>query len=471
MDKNEISRMLDALDTYPLHMPGHKRNPAYTDPSFPYDRDITEIAGSDNLHDPHGVILTECQRAARVWGAADARILVGGSTCGLLASIRAYGGHDRHVVVARNSHKSVYNGIELCRLTPVYLQPGMDQESGICSGITPGQVEAALCAAPDTKLVIITSPTYEGVISDVAGIASVAHAHGARLLVDAAHGAHLGLGGFAAHPVTQGADVVICSLHKTLPAPTQTALALIGHGCPDPRALFEQLAVFQTSSPSYILMEQAARCIYLMEQKGNAMADAWLEELAAFEREVKDLQHLRLLLRHTLPRGAFAYDPGKLVIGTRGTSISGHELAERLRHDYHLEIEMAASDYIIAMTSPADTKEGLARFSCALCEIDRELSCGDTAPTAQIPLPRAALAPWQVRDLPTQSLPLKNAEGCIAAEYVWAYPPGIPIVVPGERIDRELLCLLEQMQRSGTELHSTRGGMPLVLLGVKEAEK
>ncbi len=471
MDKNEISLMLDALDTYPLHMPGHKRNPAYTDGCFPYDRDVTEIAESDNLHDPHGVILAECQRAARVWGAAHARILVGGSTCGLLAAIRAYGGHDRHVVMARNSHKSVYNGVELCRLTPVYLQPAMDQESGICSGITPGQVEAALCAAPDTQLVIVTSPTYEGVISDVAGIASVVHAHGARLLVDAAHGAHLGLGGFAAHPVTLGADVVICSLHKTLPAPTQTALALIGYGCPDPQALMEQLAIFQTSSPSYILMEQAARCIYLMEQKGNAMADEWLVGLAAFEREAKNLQHLKLLLRHPLPKEAFAYDPGKLVIGTRGTSISGHVLAERLRREYQLEIEMAASDYIIAMTSPADTKEGLARFSCALCQIDRELSCRDTAPTAQIPLPQAALAPWQTRDLPTQSLALKDTEGCISAEYVWAYPPGIPLAVPGERIDAKLLCLLEQMKEDGTELHSTRGGMPQVLLTVKEAEK
>ena len=268
MAQNKISEMLDGVACYPFHMPGHKRNTALTGDDFPYGRDITEIAGSDNLHDASGVILSECERAARLWGAASAHILVNGSTCGILAAIRAYAGHDRGVVVARNCHKSVYNGIELCRLQPTYIYPAIDPESGICASITPAEVESALAKAPDAKLVIVTSPTYEGVISDIAGIAAVAHAHGALLLVDAAHGAHLGFFDFPAHPVSLGADVVICSLHKTLPAPTQTALALIGKGCPDPGALACQLAVFETSSPSYVLMEQAARCIRLLEQRG-----------------------------------------------------------------------------------------------------------------------------------------------------------------------------------------------------------
>lgn len=463
MDNNHISAMLDGVDRYPFHMPGHKRNTALLGNEFPYDRDITEIAGSDNLHDMSGVILDECNRAARLWGAAGAHLLVNGSTAGILAAIRALAGHDRAVVVARNAHKSVYNGIELCRLKPTYLYPKMDAESGICGSITPAQVDAALSDAPDAKLVIITSPTYEGVISDIAGIAQVAHARGACLLVDAAHGAHLGLGEMHAHPVTLGADIVICSLHKTLPAPTQTALALVGKTCHDAAAFAAQLAVFQTSSPSYILMEQSARCIRLLEQQGSALMAAWEARIRAFEREVAHLQHLRLYFRGDLPACVWAHDPGKLVIGTRGTRLTGHALAEMLRGAYKIEVEMAASDYIIAMTSLADTDEGFLRLARALCEID---ACteADGSPD-DLPLPRlhAVDAPWQAADLPQIDVPTTHADGCVAAEYVWAYPPGVPLVVPGELVTGELLAAFAHMQASGTELHSTSGGMPRTL--------
>ena len=468
MDKNKISEMLDGVDKYPLHMPGHKRNTSLVGSDFPYHRDITEISGSDNLHDMSGVILEECNRAASLWGAAGAHILVGGSTCGLLAAIRAYGGHDRSVVVARNSHRSVYNGIELCRLRPTYLYPEIDASSGICKGILPAQVDCALADAPDAKLVIVTSPTYEGVISDIAGIASVVHARGAILLVDAAHGAHLGLGNFAPHPVTLGADVTICSLHKTLPAPTQTALALVGTCCPDPAALATQLAVFQTSSPSYILMEESARCIRLMEQKGTELTEVWLSRLAAFERAVSGLAHLRLLFRGQLPSGIRGYDPGKLIISTRGTSLTGHALADILRNHYNIEIEMAASDYVIAMTSLADTSEGLDRFARALCEIDAGLCACESKGILTLPALHSVYAPWQAVDLPSTSLPLASADGYVAAEYVWAYPPGIPLVVPGEYVDNALLSALADMQDRGTELHSTSGGMPQTILVIEE---
>ena len=463
MDKNRISAMLDGVDRYPFHMPGHKRNTALLGNEFPYDRDITEISGSDNLHDMSGVILEECNRASRLWGAVGAHILVNGSTCGILAAIRALAGHDRAVVVARNAHKSVYNGIELCRLRPTYLYPKMDAESGICGSITPGQVDAALSDAPDAKLVIVTSPTYEGVISDIAGIAAVAHARGASLLVDAAHGAHLGIGQMQAHPVTFGADIAICSLHKTLPAPTQTALALVGKTCPNSAAFAAQLAVFQTSSPSYILMEQSARCIHLLEQRGAELMAAWTERICAFEREVAHLTHLRLCFRGELPACAWAYDVGKLVISTRGTRLTGHALAELLRDEYKIEVEMAAGDYIIAMTSLADTDQGFSRLARALCEIDARTEADAERQGCFFPQLHAVDAPWQAADLPHLTVPTAQADGCVAAEYVWAYPPGIPLVVPGELVTGELLAALAQMQKSGTELHSTSGAMPQTL--------
>lgn len=470
MDQNKISEMLDALDRYPFHMPGHKRNLALMGEDFPYDRDITEISGSDNLHDMSGVILDECARAARLWGAARAHILVNGSTCGILAAIRAYAGHDRSVVMARNCHKSVYHGIELCRLKPTYIYPKAHSESGICASVTPAEVDRALADAPGARLVILTSPTYEGVISDIAGIAAVAHARGALLLVDAAHGAHLGLGDFAAHPIALGADVAICSLHKTLPAPTQTALALLGNACPAPDAFAAQLAVFETSSPSYILMEQAARCVQLLEGRAGELTDAWMQRLCAFEAATASMSHLQVLFRRDLPSCIFAYDPGKLVIGTRGTNITGHALAELLRRDYKIEVEMAASDYVIAMTSLADTDAGFARLASALCEIDTCIEADASAPIPAFPKPECVYAPWQVADLPCVSVPLAQADGFVSAEYVWAYPPGIPLVVPGEMITDLMIDAFVEIRTRGTELHSTRGGMHKTISVVEEHE-
>lgn len=468
MDKNQISAMLDGVDKYPFHMPGHKRNTALMGKDYPYDRDITEIAGSDNLHSMSGVILDECNRAARLWGAERAHILVNGSSCGILAAIRAYAGHDRSVVVARNCHKSVYNGIELCRLKPTYIYPKIDPESGICASVTPQQVDCALADAPDAKLVILTSPTYEGVISDISGIARVVHARGALLLVDAAHGAHLGLGEFAAHPVTLGADVVICSLHKTLPAPTQTALALIGKNCPDLAAMAAQLAVFQTSSPSYILMEESARCIGLLEKSGEVLIRAWLQRLSAFEVATAGLRHLKLLYRRNLPGCVFTYDPGKLVVSTRSTNLSGHALADILRNDYNIEIEMSANDYIIAMTSLADTDQGFVCLADALCEMDTQIEDQKSNPTYTFPHLHSVYAPWQVVDYDQVSVPLAHADGCVAAEYVWAYPPGIPLVVPGEYVDGAVLESLADLASRGTELYSTSGQMPDALRVVFE---
>lgn len=468
MDKNKISAMLDGVDKYPFHMPGHKRNTALTGKNFPYDRDITEIAGSDNLHSMNGVILEESNRAARLWGAERAHILVNGSSCGILAAIRAYAGHDRSVVVARNCHKSVYNGIELCRLKPTYIYPKTHPESGICASITPAQVDRALADAPDAKLVILTSPTYEGVISDIAGIAHVVHARGALLLVDAAHGAHLGLGEFTAYPITLGADVVICSLHKTLPAPTQTALTLIGPTCPDPAAMATQLAVFQTSSPSYVLMEESARCVHLLEKEGKSLMRTWVQRLSAFDAATASLSRLQVLFRKDLPGCVFAYDPGKLVVSTRGTNITGHALAELLRCDYMIETEMAASDYVIAMTSLADTDEGFARLARALCEIDARIEASASASTLTLPQLYTVYAPWQVADLSSIHVPVEQADGFVSAEYVWAYPPGIPLVVPGEMITNQMLDAFAALQTRGTELHSTSGRLPDSLRVVNE---
>ncbi|HPP85843.1 MAG TPA: aminotransferase class V-fold PLP-dependent enzyme, partial [Bacillota bacterium] len=204
---------------YPFHMPGHKRNAFLLD--FPFDcgLDITEIDGFDNLHDANGILAQGMKRAALLYGSERTFYLINGSTCGILAAVTACVRKGDKVLMARNCHKSVYNAVMLNELCPVYLVPPVGAE-GISGSIPPAEVEKALAENPDVRLVIVTSPTYEGVVSDIKAIAEIAHQRSVPLLVDEAHGAHFGFyEGFPESSVRLGADMVVHSLHKTLPAP------------------------------------------------------------------------------------------------------------------------------------------------------------------------------------------------------------------------------------------------------------
>ena len=212
---------------YPFHMPGHKRNTALSDGTMPYGIDLTEIDGFDNLHNAEGCILEVQNLAERLYNVKKAFLLVNGATGGILSAVRAMTNRGDKVLVARNSHKSVYNALEICGLEPEYIVPAVDDEFGINCSITPLQVEKAIVKNPNTKLLIITSPTYEGVVSDIKEICRIAHLHNVMVLVDEAHGAHFPFSkSLPSEAVASGADAAVASLHKTLPSLTQTALLL-----------------------------------------------------------------------------------------------------------------------------------------------------------------------------------------------------------------------------------------------------
>ena len=217
---------------YPFHMPGHKRNPMLCDGIMPYGIDLTEIDGFDNLHNAEGCIFEVQNLAERLYNVKKAFLLVNGATGGILSAVRAMTNRGDKVIVARNSHKSVYNALELCGLEPEYIVPAVDDEFGINCSITPLQVEKAIVENPNTKLLIITSPTYEGVVSDIKEISRIAHLHNVSVLVDEAHGAHFPFSkSFPSEAVASGADAAVASLHKTLPSLTQTALLLTSNAC------------------------------------------------------------------------------------------------------------------------------------------------------------------------------------------------------------------------------------------------
>lgn len=465
----------------PMHMPGHKRNLALSGKGGYLEAlcancDITEIAGFDNLAEPEEVLLSLKKRAAALWHSAEAYPLVNGSTCGVLAAIYATVGRGEAVILARNCHKSVYNGVQLAGARVTYLLPEQEATTGIFGGITAEAVEEAFAKATDAKLVIVTSPTYEGVISDVEGICRVAHAHGVPVLVDSAHGAHLGFGSFPKGAVEFGADLVVHSLHKTMPSLTQTAMLHRNGTLVSGEEVQAAINLFQTSSPSYLLMASIEGCIGLMEEKGEKLFADWQNALEFFYREVRGLRHLSVMGAE-MESGLFAFDggkgaetlffrdPSKLVICTGGTGRTGTELADKLRKDHHIEAEMAAERYVIAMTGMGDTKESLKRLAAALLTLDENDDGNDTGRAIyeegslkiQEACPEQVYAIAEAKQKVWKEKKIRAAVGDVAAEHIWAYPPGIPVVVAGERITKELVACLEEKVKNGIELHRNGG--------------
>lgn len=457
-----------------LHMPGHKENTALA----PYlkelsaELDITELSGFDDLHDPGGILAEGMKAAAELWGSRRSFFQINGSTGGLLAAVRAATKRGDTVLVARNCHKAVYHALELCGLNPIFLLPEADKTFGLASSITPEQVEEALKEHPQVKLVVYPSPTYDGILSDTAGICAVAHKRKIPVLVDEAHGAHLGLSpDFPSGAMTQGADLAVSSLHKMLPSLTQTALLHASGRLVLLPEVTRQTGIFQSSSPSYLLLASIDGCIRLLAEQGESLCGAWKERLADFDRRTEGLRHLRLMghgreTGESYP-GIFALDPAKIVISTRNSALSGVELLEILRKDYHIELEMALRDYAVAMTGMGTDDTMPARLAEALLAVDEKYGGAEKetdSPNIELPPRRCLIADAVEHDGGLSFLYEVMNETC--GEYIWAYPPGIPLITPGEVITGSLIMQIEELYRAGVKLVGTRGKPPFTTFAI-----
>ena len=446
-----IEQKLKALaqsDVYPFHMPGHKRQ---LSGFFPYELDITEIEGFDNLHHAKGLLFEAQQYAAQMYQSRKAYYLVNGSTCGILAAISAATTKGGRVLVARNCHKAVYNAIYLRGLKAEYVYP-VATHYGIQGQIQAADVERKLVEKPDIQAIVITSPTYDGLVSDVRAIADLAHAHGIPLIVDEAHGAHFGLDeAFPDNATVLGADAVIMSVHKTLPAPTQTAIL---HLCSDRINVTKMekfLGIYETSSPSYVLMAGIEESLRLADEAKGVQMKEYVRRLQIFREKMRRLTILRVPDRADFTgEEAYAYDIGKLLLVTNG-AISGKALQELLLKKYGLQMEMSSGNYVLAMTSFMDTEEGLERLADALLEIDATLTVTDQremfSPEKIYRQPKKAMEIDEVQDGESTSVALSEAEGRICADYIYLYPPGIPVIVPGEVLDQQTLTVIETCQK------------------------
>lgn len=454
-------------DFYGFHMPGHKRNGEIMENGLPYQIDITEIEGFDDLHHARELLKEAQERAARVYHAEETCYLINGSTSGILSGLLGCTHKGGRILAARNCHKSVYAAIYMHELDVEYIYPEYDEKTGLNGAIDADAVRRILledrtehCGKTTISAIVITSPTYDGVVSDIRRIADTVHAFGIPLIVDEAHGAHFGFHPyFPENANQQGADVVIHSLHKTLPSLTQTALIHLNGNLINRERVRKYVHMLQTSSPSYVLMASMDECIRFLEREQDAFV-LYQERLKKLRRELKKLKKLQLVETN-------AYDCSKIVISTKNT-VKGQEvytgkiLYEELLTSYHLQMEMASREYVLAMTSVCDTEEGFRRLKEALFQIDESLERKEIDNTSmELPRLQRVYTSAEAENLSEEKsnveilLP-KECQERISLEYAYVYPPGIPLIVPGERISKKAVELLQLYEKSGFDIEGLK---------------
>ena len=435
-------------DYYPFHMPGHKRNNESVRGDFPFERDITEIEGFDNLHHAEDILLEAQQNVAKIYNVKSSYYSVNGSTAALLSAISASVPKGGEILVARNCHKAVYHGIFLRNLKTTYIYPQIDDKWWINGGIFPDKVERNLAANSNIKAVLITSPTYDGVVSDVAEIAKIAHKYNVPLIVDEAHGAHFRFSDYFPVSATElGADIVVQSFHKTLPAMTQTAVI---HNCSnrvDDKLIRRFMGIYQTSSPSYILMASMDACMDTLSNDGKAMFDRFTSMLDSARNRLSECRYIRLADPVKGENGVYDYDRSKLIFYTGDSAISGAELYKILLEKYHIQMEMETSNYALAIAAVGDTEEGFDRLCKAIEEIDFEqaelLSQNPKESSEESKIKPCNLT--QIMSIAdafeaeSGCCPLEESVGRISAEFAYLYPPGIPLITPGEQITGQFI--------------------------------
>ncbi len=414
---DELKNLYDS-DIYPMHMPGHKRRDGFGQIQKALEIDITEIPGYDDLYEPEGFIKDALKRAAELYKADHTVFLVNGSTVGILAAVFATTKQHGRILIARNCHKSVYHAAALRELKEEYMFPS--QTDGMFDAVDPKEVEDRL-KSESFDAVIITSPTYEGRVSDIEKIADICHKNKAALIVDEAHGAHFGFHERFPKSAVSAADIVIMSTHKTLPTLTQTGLLHVKDEYYT--EAIKYLQMFQTSSPSYLFMSSIDSCLSQIKDMGEDIWKDFFIYRDAFSKRMEELKHLEYIETD---------DPCKIVISTDKSSIYGTKLADRLLNEYHIQIEMESATYIVAIVTCNDTKEGFERFGDALLKIDSDLFDKDKV-----------------------SVSSERFAGLLhtkAQNNIYIYPPGIPIAVTGEVIDESMIDTLNKYEAAGLRI-------------------
>ena len=452
----------------PLHMPGHQRK-VEMGTALPYAYDYTEVEELDNLHAPEGILQEAMNRTAAYYGCSDCFYLVNGSSSGLQAGIFTLLEEGDEVVVARNCHRSVFYALSLRKAKIHFLLPEFWEDFSCFGSVSLKEVERLLREFPKSKALIFTSPSYEGVVSDIERIARLCHENGLSLLVDEAHGAHFSPKRGTSFPesaISLGADLVVQSPHKTLCSLTQSAW-ILGNGQRYSREkLSFYLSVFQTTSPSYPLMLSLEKATTLLEREREALFARWKEVMIGFREKARTLSYFSFLWEKE--EACFAMDFTKIFLRALGIPRLrlGKDLARLLREDYGIESEMHSGENLLLMTGPFISEDELDRLFIALKDIERRFGEEKGKPLRS-KLLSSALYQISIADNTLQileglkegeELNLRDGEGRICLEYLSLYPPGIPLLFPGEKLTAEKIQGIEALEKEGIELQYSRHG-------------
>ena len=466
-----------------FHMPGHKGRRFYEkyapEAAALFDRspdyDITEIPGADNLFQPETVIRRVMDRYRSLYESRETYLLVNGSSAGLMAAILTAVPQGGKLIMARNCHKSVFNGARLGGITPVYAWPEIIEEYGICGEVTAEEVERAVSEAPEASAVLITSPNYYGICSDIEAIAGVAHRHGMVLIVDQAHGAHLPFMNKKLAAERGGADIVIDSTHKTLASFTQTAIANICSARVDLDVFQDRLQMLESTSPSYILMASLDLNAQILESHGAELMEKWRENLMYFYRRCKEIPGLSLMTHPAL-------DPTKLNLDMSALGLTGAGLEDELikRGIY---TELTTGNIAMAMTGIGNDRSDYDRLLAALAEISENAAARGAAASGDAPAAETRVTAYttscaspncdafescdlshierqanshkpETVSVPdkTESVHYTEAAGRISAGLIIPYPPGRPLICPGEIMDETILRYAFVLRQRGEKV-------------------
>lgn len=473
--------LLEAVQAYRqqgvvrFHMPGH-RGGAGADPRIAqalgldaFALDVTGVLGLDDLHQPRGVIEEAQRLAAEAFGAHRSFFLVNGTSVGVQAMILATCRPGDQLVVARNVHKSIVSGLILSGVLPVYVAPEVDARFGIALGVTPQAVREALDRHPAARGVLLVSPTYHGIASDLVEIARIVHDRGKVLLVDEAHGPHLAFhDGLPLPALACGADACAQGVHKMLGGLTQASILHVRGDRIDVGRLQAVLRLLQSTSPSYLLMSSIDVARMQMATSGPELLQHALELAEALRRRVRAIQGLETFGGEWAGRpGIFQVDSTKVTVRVADVGLSGAEVERWLREFGPIQVEMSDLLYVLFIVSYANRPDDVERLADALAWLARHAADHRRPETqalleaaqrvvARQELPPVEVSPREAFFAPHRAVPLEKAAGSIAGEVVTCYPPGVPILCPGERITEAVVEQLRVVRDSGLAVSGPR---------------
>ena len=447
-----------------FHMPGHKGSALYRRFGYSdfldniFDCDVTEIQGADNLFQTEGILKEAQDRYADLYEVKKSYLQINGSSGANIASMLAAVPKGKKIIMARNCHKSCFNALTLGDIQPIYVYPEIIEEYGISGVVNPKEIERLLKENGDAEAVILPSPNYYGICSDIERIAEIVHRYGKILIVDQAHGAHLkmfskfGIKGMPKSAEESGADLIVNSVHKTLASLTESAILNVNSNRVDLQVLEDKLQHIESTSPSYILMASLDINTSIIIEYGLKLFSEWADNLNYFYEKATKIEGMKHIAR--IP----GLDWTKMNFSFQSLGIMGDELEQILLKEYGIFIELFTGDLVMCMSGIGNTRSDIERLVKALTEIAEKHSNSEAyyrrVEKSNSEVIRQPTLRAELHKVPATKLKVKlsDAEGCICASSIIPYPPGIPFICPGEKISQEAISYIHALRKRGEKV-------------------